>query len=226
MKFVDYFNQQQLYVEHYNALLYHNTGIIGLLGINYTESLLSIPELKQVSTFMDLFEALKHPQITSSFVSFTRDKNNLLAPSSFDEASARFVFDRNKLSYKYKILPAANQRSSFHAKRVGRFRWESEEKIKAPVYLKDGCIRIEITEDTLGKLQDLLYSIEKINDKKVFTFFKDLISKTIDNPLNVIMNFEQKDVLPPEPSNKEKEFTHMSICPYCNNEQWECSCGN
>lgn len=134
--------------EHY---LYHNTSAVWLDSI--------LLRFKAVGVPSDFDSHKGYQTLKKGWVSFSRSSRYRAAPGAGRGAEVRLVFDYAQLKKRYKILPYADNFVAPAEDRDGfiregyRLRWESEERVLGPVYLKDGLVRVEVLESVVDELK-------------------------------------------------------------------------
>jgi len=130
--------------------LYHYTDLLGL------QKILKAKCIAQVKDFDDFGVA----HISKGDVSFTRDKRYTY--KAVRDGAICFVFDQDKLKRKgYKITPFSFsfRDDSLHG------RYESEEVVAGPVFLKDGLLETVISVKTRDKIKESISRlVERISN--------------------------------------------------------------
>ena len=121
------------------SLLYHNTSAVALL---------SILEFGAIARVGDFDTKKGWTSIKKGWVSFTRDSKYKNAPGA-TSSDVRFVFDYDTIRRGYKTRPHSDGlvvKDRFTETFVDSYerRWESEELVMGPVWLKHGLDRIEV----------------------------------------------------------------------------------
>ncbi len=162
MKFKNFIAEK--YLESSRAPLYHWTDSI------YLENILKLNALGVTDEWDEIHgtKTLKK----DGWVSFTRDKNYRIRGKN---STVRFSFNPEILKQRgYKILPYVDRSVvdnyiDQNPLSKSRARFESEEKVKGPIKLTDGLIKIEIIKSEYNKLKNFIKMFKEHKDEALKT---------------------------------------------------------